>query len=82
MEARHCNAKIMTGTGDEVVEKLNAWQLRLGADELMVLNLGHSPAAMRRSTEIIADTYGMPDHGPAAPPGRGAELMDPTVANA
>ncbi|WP_343039456.1 LLM class flavin-dependent oxidoreductase [Microvirga makkahensis] len=58
------NAKIMSGTGAQVVEQLNAWQRRLGADELMLLNLGHSPAAILRSTEIIADAYGMPEHHP------------------
>jgi luciferase family oxidoreductase group 1 len=57
------NAKIISGTGAQVVEKLNAWQRRLGADELMLLNLGHSPAAIHRSTEIIADAYGMPGSG-------------------
>ena len=56
------NAKIMSGTGGHVVEGLNAWQRRLGADELMLVNLGHSPAAIHRSTEIIADAYGMPEH--------------------
>ncbi|MCH8686509.1 LLM class flavin-dependent oxidoreductase [Pedomonas mirosovicensis] len=57
------NAKIMSGTGEQVVEQLNAWQQRLEADELMVLNLGHSPDAIYRSTELIADAYGMPDFG-------------------
>jgi luciferase family oxidoreductase group 1 len=57
------NAKIMSGTGEQVVEQLNDCQQRIAADELMLLNLGHSPAAIRRSTEIIADAYGMPEHG-------------------
>jgi len=56
------NAKIISGTGAQVVEQLNTWQRRLGADELMLLNLGHSPAAIHRSTVIIADAYGMPEH--------------------
>jgi luciferase family oxidoreductase group 1 len=54
------NAKIMSGTGEEVVHKLNRMQDRVGADELMMLNLGHSPQAIYRSTELIADAYGMP----------------------
>lgn len=54
------NAKIMSGTGQQVVEKLNAWQGRVEADELMILNLGHSQSAIYRSTELIADAYGMP----------------------
>lgn len=55
------NAKIMKGSGEQVVAQLNAWQARIGADELMVLNLGHSPDAIYRSTELIADAYNMPD---------------------
>lgn len=59
---RMWNAKIMSGTGAQVVEKLNAWQQRVNADELMILNLGHSQQAIYRSTELIADAYGMPDN--------------------
>lgn len=54
------NAKIMSGTGEGVVEKLGAWQRRLNADELMILNLGHSQRAIYRSAELIADAWGMP----------------------
>lgn len=56
------NAKIMSGTGAQVVEKLNAWQRRIEADELMILNLGHSPQAIYRSTELIADAYVLPQN--------------------
>ncbi len=56
------NAKIMSGTGEQVVEKLHAWQRRVEADELMILNLGHSPQAIYRSTELIADAYGLPEN--------------------
>ncbi len=56
------NAKIMCGTGRQVVDRLNAWQQRLNANELMILNLGHSPQAIYRSTELIADAYGMPEN--------------------
>ncbi len=58
------NAKIMSGTGGQVTEQLNAWQGRVQADELMLLNLGHSPDAIYRSTELIADAYGMPENMP------------------
>lgn len=54
------NAKIMSGTGAQVVEQLNAWQQRVNADELMILNLGHCLQAIYRSTELIADAYGLP----------------------
>jgi luciferase family oxidoreductase group 1 len=56
------NDKIMSGTGEQVTEKLNAWQGRVEADELMILNLGHSQQAIYRSTELIADAYGMPSN--------------------
>ena len=56
------NAKIMSGAGAQVAEKLNAWQRRIKADELMILNLGHSPRAIYRSTELIADAYDLPQN--------------------
>lgn len=54
-------AKIMRGTGDEVVGNLADWQERLDTNELMILNLGHSQQAIYRSTELIADTLGLPE---------------------
>ena len=45
----------------QVVEKLKARQKHTGADEMMILNLGHTPSAIHRSTELIADAYGMPE---------------------
>ena len=54
------NAKIMSGTGEQVVNKLAVWQHYVDADELMILNLGHSQQAIYRSAELIADAYGMP----------------------
>ncbi len=66
------NAKIMSGTGEQVVKQLNAWQERIHADELMLLNLGHSPQAIYRSTELIADAYGLPqDVGESRQPSSG-----------
>ena len=55
-------AKIMTGTGQQVIDKLAIWQKRVDADELMILNLGHSQDAIYRSTELIADAYGLPEN--------------------
>lgn len=54
------NAKIMSGTGNQVVDQLAVWQQRIDADEIMLLNLGHSQEAIYRSTELIADAYEMP----------------------
>lgn len=56
------DAKTMVGTAEQVVEKLNARQKHINADEMMILNLGHSPAAIHRSTELIADAYGLPQN--------------------
>lgn len=56
------NAKTMSGTGEQVAAQLTLWQQRTQADELMILNLGHRPEAIHRSTELIADAYGMPDN--------------------
>lgn len=63
-ELRTINAwheKVLYGTPEQVVKKLNHYQEASQEDELMVLNLGHSPAAIHRSAELIADAYGMPD---------------------
>ena len=56
------DAKIMSGTGEQVVQKLGTWQDRVQADELMILNLGHSQPAIYRSAELIADAYGFPQN--------------------
>jgi luciferase family oxidoreductase group 1 len=55
------NDKVLYGTPEQVVEKLNHYQEISKADELMIVNLGHSPTAIYRSAELIADAYGMPD---------------------
>ncbi len=54
------DAKTMIGTGEQVTAQLNARQQQTQADEMMILNLGHTPSAIHRSTELIADAYGMP----------------------
>ena len=59
---RMFDRKIMKGTGEQVIEQLNEWQQRIHADELMVINSGHTPAAIYRSTELIANAYGLPAH--------------------
>lgn len=61
------DAKTMKGTGAQVAEQLNARQKRTDADEMMILNLGHTPSAIHRSTELIADAYDMPENMSAAP---------------
>lgn len=52
--------KMFYGTGEIVVRKLNEAQKSSGADELMIVNLGHSPKGIIRSAELIADAYQMP----------------------
>lgn len=61
------DAKTMKGVGAQVVEQLNARQKHTGADEMMILNLGHTPTAIHRSVELIADAYDMPEDISAAP---------------
>ena len=56
------NIKSMSGTGAQVAEKLSAWQRRIEATELTILNLEHSPQSLYHSTKFIADAYGMPEH--------------------
>ncbi len=55
------DAKTMKGTGAQVAVQLNARQQHTRADEMMILNLGHTPSAIHRSTELIADAYNMPE---------------------
>ncbi len=53
--------RMFYGTGETVVKSLNEVQKRSGADELMIVNLGHSPKGILRSAELIADAYQMPN---------------------
>lgn len=57
----------MKGTGMQLAEQLNARQKHTGADEMMILNLGHTPSAVHRSVELIADAYNMPEDMSGAP---------------
>lgn len=57
------DAKIIIGTGQQVAENLVARQKSTQADEMMILNLGHSPSAIYRSTELIADAFNLPQTG-------------------
>ncbi|MGK9155832.1 LLM class flavin-dependent oxidoreductase [Acinetobacter radioresistens] len=52
--------KIIKGTGQQVIVQLNEWQQRIHINELVVINLGHTPAAIYHSTKLIADAYGLP----------------------
>lgn len=54
------NAKTLSGTGEQVAARLRDRQRELQADELMILNLGHAPQAIYRSSELIADALGLP----------------------
>jgi alkanesulfonate monooxygenase SsuD/methylene tetrahydromethanopterin reductase-like flavin-dependent oxidoreductase (luciferase family) len=62
------------GTPEQVSAHLNQVQRDSHADELMIGSVGHSVQARLRSTELIADAYGMPDSPPDA--GR-ADLRPP-----
>lgn len=54
-------SKMIYGTGAMVVDGLNMVQKTSGADELMLVNLGHSPVKMVHSAKLIADAYQMPE---------------------
>lgn len=54
-------SKMIYGTGEMVADGLNKVQKLSGADELMLVNLGHSPAKMVHSAKLIADAYQMPE---------------------
>lgn len=55
------NEKIIQGTANQVVSRLNQFQKTSGADELMIANLGHSLEGILHSAKLIADAYGMPN---------------------
>lgn len=59
LEAWH--SKTLFGTPAQVVAKINHYQAAAQADEVMLVNLGHSPAAIYRSAELLADAYHLPD---------------------
>ena len=52
--------KILCGTPNQVVAKIVGWQHKINANEIMVLNLGHSLEAIHRSAQLIADGFGLP----------------------
>ncbi|WP_435169703.1 LLM class flavin-dependent oxidoreductase [Falsirhodobacter sp. 1013] len=51
--------KTMIGTADQVKARVDERVRRVGADEAMILTLGHTPSAIHRSTELIADAFGL-----------------------
>ncbi|MEB2777359.1 LLM class flavin-dependent oxidoreductase [Algoriphagus sp. D3-2-R+10] len=56
------NEKIIQGTADRLVSRLNQFQKASGADEMMIANLGYSPEGMLHSAKLIADAYNMPNN--------------------
>lgn len=54
------NQKMIFGTADQVVSRLNEFQKISAADELMIANLGYSPEGILHSAKLIADAYNMP----------------------
>lgn len=52
--------KTIHGTAEQVVNRLNQFQKKSVADELMIANLGHSLEGILHSAELIADAYNMP----------------------
>lgn len=54
------NEKMIYGTANQVVNRLNEFQKVSGADELMIANLGHSLEGILHSAKLVADAYNMP----------------------
>ncbi|MFC4479028.1 LLM class flavin-dependent oxidoreductase [Flavobacterium chungangensis] len=54
------NQKMIFGTAEQVIKRLNEFQKISGANELMIANLGYSPEGILHSAELIADAYNMP----------------------
>lgn len=54
-------SKMICGTAEMVIDGLNRMQKITAADELMVVNLGHSPERLVHSAKLIADAYQMPE---------------------
>lgn len=52
--------KIIYGTPDQVVKRLNELQKKSMADEIMIANLGHSLDGIFHSASLIADACNMP----------------------
>ena len=52
--------KVIYGTPEQVVKKLNLLQNTTSADELMIANVGYSLDANYNSVQLIADQYKMP----------------------
>ncbi|GAA4528461.1 LLM class flavin-dependent oxidoreductase [Brachybacterium paraconglomeratum] len=48
------------GTGPQVAEHLDHLHELTGANEIMLVTMGHSRAVQRRTVELIADHYGLP----------------------
>jgi luciferase family oxidoreductase group 1 len=52
----------LTGTGEEVAEKLRRLARRTGADELMVTATAHDGEVRQRSLELLAKAWPLPRH--------------------
>jgi luciferase family oxidoreductase group 1 len=52
----------LNGTGPEVAAGLERLHARTGADEVMLVVMGHSRQVQARTVELLADHYGLPSH--------------------
>lgn len=50
----------INGTGPQVAERLDHLHDLTGADEIMLVTMGHSREVQARTLELIADHYGLP----------------------
>lgn len=64
----HWTGSVLHGTPDHVTGLLNRLHEQARPDEIMVGSVGHTPQALLRSTELLADAYAMPSTLAAATP--------------
>ncbi|MET7520009.1 LLM class flavin-dependent oxidoreductase [Streptomyces sp. NPDC005480] len=53
-------SRVVYGTADRVTEGVDGVQKATGADEIILVSEAHSLDALIRTTELIADAFGMP----------------------
>jgi luciferase family oxidoreductase group 1 len=60
---RHAKRRTVTGTPEQVRERLEALAAEYEADELIVVTITHDPKARRRSYELLARAFGLSEAG-------------------
>ena len=61
---QHAQRRTVTGTPEQVRERLEALAAEYEADELIIVTITHDPKARRRSYELLAKVFGLEEAGP------------------